>query len=1002
MGEEPMTKTALRHTCACLALATGVLAPGAAWAQDTTQDATVNGANTTQPTDAPEREIVVTGTLIRGTPEDAALPVDVTTADDLADKGITSPLEFIKELPQVGAALGDTNQFAGSAQGFQGNGSINLRSLGPQRTLVLLNGKRTIQAPGGGFTDTNLIPLFALQRVEILKDGAAATYGSDAIAGVANFITRDNFTGVELSGDWTFIKGSDGNFNVSGLAGGNFGSANIMIGAGWQHRSELPTTARSYTQQTYDVNASGYSALATPGLFAVTYSGAGGVTTSVVPDKGCTELGGYFTSPVCRFTYISFDNITEEEDRYQVYGQITADLSDSVRWHASGLYAQTDLESLNYSPAFPPTQGPKGSGFVSAFSTSPSNPGLAAFLNQVGLPQSGASSRGTIVAVTNVYYRPLGFLGNPQDPGRGAGTGLAKNWAWRASSGFEFDLGTDLTLAVDGTFWESNRTAYYPGIIGSRLQSALNGLGGPNCTGTTPGANGCLYFNPFSNAGAGNPAQNLTNPYYVPGNENSAALVGWIQVPNGTFQREDQYVLDAVLSGKTGISLPGGDIAFAVGAQYRKNNFSSRPLSDLDNLNKNPCFKLGDFSCVGTATEGVGPFIYLGGTRPVSLGQKVYAFFGEVNLPILDTLEVNGAIRYEDYGGRTGSTINPKASVRFEATPWLTLRGSIGSTFRGPLATQVTPNFVTGLLGLTAAGGNYKSVDYYGNPDLKPETALAWNVGAVLKTGGLTASVDFWNFDFKDAIVLTPYDSIANSVISGAVSSDGTRFANCAAPLVGLITFSGNTCVQGTTTGIQIARVKSQFVNGPKTKVRGMDFAANYDLDAGFGIISVGGNAALNLKYHIDDFYVGTVLTSAAYDAVGYGNYFRSPDTLPKWRVNGYVNLAAGGLNLRYSVNYISSVFDERCATTAAGLCQPIAGTPSGGSDYGKNSGSYVQQDLIATYDLPMAFADVTLTAGVKNIFDRAPAQAYLPLGYNPYIGNGIGRNFILGAKVKF
>lgn len=74
-----MTKTALRHTCACLALATGVLAPGAAWAQDTTQDATVNGANTTQPTDAPEREIVVTGTLIRGTPEDAALPVDVTT-----------------------------------------------------------------------------------------------------------------------------------------------------------------------------------------------------------------------------------------------------------------------------------------------------------------------------------------------------------------------------------------------------------------------------------------------------------------------------------------------------------------------------------------------------------------------------------------------------------------------------------------------------------------------------------------------------------------------------------------------------------------------------------------------------------------------------------------------------------------------------------------------------------------------------------------------------------
>ncbi|MCT2558947.1 TonB-dependent receptor [Tsuneonella sp. YG55] len=988
-----MIKTALRHTCACLALTAGMYG-SAAFAQATDPDPGDDAG-----TAPPAREIVVTGTLIRGTPEDAALPVDVFSSDDLAEKGVTSPLQFIKELPSVGSVLGDTNQFSTAAQGFQGNGSINLRGLGFTRTLVLLNGKRTIQAPGDGFADTNLIPLFALQRVEILKDGAAATYGSDAIAGVANFITRDRFDGVEVAGDWTFIKGSDGNYNVSGLIGKNFGSANIMVGAGWQHRSELATTARDYTQQSYDVNASGYSALATPGLFAVTYLNPG-PTTITRPDMGCTQLGGYFTSPVCRFTYIPYDNITEEEDRYQVYGQASVDITDSTRWHASALWAKTDLESLNYSPSFPPTQGPNGSGFISAFTTSPNNPGVAAFLAQQGLPPSGGAN-GTLFRITNVYYRPLGFLGNPLDPERGAGTGSAKNNAWRVNSGFEFDLSPSLSLAVDGTYWRSSREFYAPDIVGSRLQNALNGFGGPNCTGTTPGANGCLWFNPFVNAGPSNPALGISNPFYVPGAENSPELLSWLQVPVGTFQREEQFVLDAVISGETGWSLPGGEVAFAVGAQYRENNFSSRPLSDVSNLNVNPCFREGDRSCVGTVTEGVGPFIFLGGSRPIQLSQDVRALFAEVQLPVLDTLEISGAVRYEDYGSPIGSTINPKASFRFEATPWLTLRGSIGTTFRGPLASNVDPNFITALAGLTATGGNYKSVDLYGNPGLNPETALTYNVGAIVKTGGLTASVDFWSFDFKDQIVVTPADAIASSVATGALTANGTRLINCSAELRNLITFSGNTCFQGTTTGLDIARVRTQWVNGPDVKVQGLDFALNYDLDAGFGVVSIGGNATYNLKYQTDDFFVGSVLVTSAYDAVGFGNYFRDPGTLPEWRANGYLNVNTGGLNLRYGVTYISSVFDERCAGKT-GLCQPIAGTPSGGSDFGRNSGSYMQHDLVANYTLPVTFAQIQLTAAVRNIFDEEPADAYLPLGYNPFIGNAIGRNFTLGAKVKF
>ncbi|MEZ5681706.1 MAG: TonB-dependent receptor [Erythrobacter sp.] len=673
-----------------------------------------------------------------------------------------------------------------------------------------------------------------------------------------------------------------------------------------------------------------------------------------------------------------------------------ADLSDTVRWHAGALWSKTDLESLNYSPAFPPTQGPNGSGFVSAFTTSPANPAVAAFLDQQGLPQSGGAN-GTLFRVTNVYYRPFGFIGNPRDAERGAGQGLAKNNAWRVSTGLEFDVSDNLTFNVDGTYWRSAREAYAPGIVGSRLQAALNGFGGANCTGTTAGANGCQWFNPFVLAGPENPSLDIANPYYVPGFENDPDLVAWLQVPNGTFQREEQWVADAVLSGGTGLELSGGEVAFAIGAQYRKNNFISRPLNDISNLDVNPCFIEGDLSCVGTPTDGVGPFIFLGGTRPTKLDQSVYALFAEVQLPVLDNLEVTAAVRYEDYGDPVGSTINPKAAFRFEATDWLTLRGSIGTTFRGPLASNVDDNFVTALQGLTAAGGNYKSVDIYGNPALDPETALTYNVGFIVNTGGLTFSTDFWTYDFKDQIVRTPADAIASSVATGALTADGTRLIDCSAPLIGLITLSGNTC-DATSTGLGIARVRTQFVNGPDVKVRGLDLAANYDIDADFGVISIGANATWNLEYKTDDFFVDGVLVSAAYDAVGFGNYFRDPGTLPEWRANGYVNLNTGGLNLRYSVNYIDSVTDERCT---ADPCFVIAGVPAG-SNYGRESGSYTQHDLVANYTLPVEFAEVQLTAAVLNIFDEEPAQAYLPLGYNPFIGNAIGRNFRLGIRTKF
>lgn len=995
-------KTIFRQSIGLGALA-GALAfmPSAALAQDSVDE---DGADAA----ADENIIVVTGTLIRGTPEDAALPVDVFTSEALDTAGVSSPLEFIKDLPSVGAVLGDSNQFATASQGFQGNGSINLRGLGPTRTLVLFNGRRTIAAPGDGFVDTNLVPFFAVDRIEILKDGAAATYGSDAIAGVANFITMRNFDGVQVEGDYEIIDGSDGNWTTSLLVGKTFGAVNIMAGIGWQHRSELGTAERDFTRVPFEVNPTGWSVVGnpatyTPRLGPISQGRAGtvigiGLDGSTV--NACASLNGVNGNigfPICRFSFVPFDNLIEEEDRYQGYIQAEVDLSDSLRFHADLVYSKTDLESLAYSPSFPATQGPLGSGSANQFFVPSTNPGYRGFIQQSGLAGGIADpfTPGTLAATFGTYAtviltRPLALGGNPADPERGAGRGSAKNEAFRVSAGFEKDFSDTFRAQFYGTWWRSERAAFAPDVISTRLQNALEGFGGPNCdraTGTA-GVGNCQYFNPFINSAPGHPVFGLDNPAYIPGNENDPDLVRWLQVPNGTFQTEEQTVFDLIFSGETGIDLGGGPIAYAFGGQYRENDFTSRSLNQEADLRFNPCFREGDLSCVGTSTEGVGPFIFLGGTRPARVGQSVKALFAEVNVPFTDTLELNGAVRFEDYGGSVGSTVNPKAAVRWEPTDWLVLRGSIGTTFAGPLAIQVAPNAVTSLAGLQAAVNNFKSVDIFGNPnDLGPETAVAWNLGGVVNFGGFKASVDYWNYDLDDAITTTPGQAIANNVVPVPGG-----LANCSNVFADLITFQGGTCVQGTTTGLDISRVRTDWVNGPGIKVSGIDLTFDFTTDLGPGVASFGASASHVLKYDVEDFVLRGVVVQAGFSADGFTNYFRGVQTISKWRGNAYVNYNVSGLNLRYGVKYIDGVTDDRCLVANACTATTFAPTVD----------AYTQHDFHATYDLPVEFVEAQLQFSIENFTNEDPSAARLEVSYDPFVGNPFGRIFRFGLKTRF
>ncbi|MEM1436701.1 MAG: TonB-dependent receptor plug domain-containing protein, partial [Pseudomonadota bacterium] len=228
-------------------------------------------------------QVIVTGSFIRGTPEDAALPVDVLSRSDLEDVGNPSITEMIRNMNVSSGALAETNQFdTRGGQGNEGVATVNLRGLGSARTLVLINSKRQVSTETNG-VDIKAIPSIAIGRIEVLKDGAAATYGSDAIGGVVNFITRDSFEGFELRGSFQDIDGSDGDREIAAIFGGGTDTLNYVLSAEFNERSELRIRDRDWALRPFSENPApgGWSSIGNPGtLLPAVSDGAGGTSTA--------------------------------------------------------------------------------------------------------------------------------------------------------------------------------------------------------------------------------------------------------------------------------------------------------------------------------------------------------------------------------------------------------------------------------------------------------------------------------------------------------------------------------------------------------------------------------------------------------------------------------------------------------------------------------------------------------------------------------------------------
>jgi iron complex outermembrane receptor protein len=964
-------------------------------------------------------EVVVTGSLIAGTSEAAALPVDVISSEDIEKQGAPSTLELIKQMSVSSGVLGDTNQFDTRAQGSEGSGSINLRGLGAQRTLVLLNGRRMAPNPFGqgaaGIVDTNTLPTAAIGRVEVLKEGAAATYGSDAIGGVVNFITRKNFDGLEVGGSYKYIDGSKGDWDASAVWGKSWDNGNVLVTAGYQHRSELRTTDRDWASQSFSENPQGgWSGGSSVTAFIPIRQGATGRWDPVAGyqlDVGCTPLGGAAQGgglPACNFHYADYDNLVEHENRYQIYGEANADLSENHHLHIEGLYARTVMPRWKTSPSYlalqtptPLTNPTAGNinplvGVVNGFFVPADNPGYAAY--QAANPtQIPGFAQG--VYIPGVRYRPISFGGNPLFNDRGSSVGLRQYEAFRVSGGLKGDLpwgGLGYDVSVTYGQEVARRTGY--DTLVSRLQLALRGYGslagdaGGGCTAaetanfTTNAGNqglGCYYFNPFSNAVQANAVTGAQNPGFNAAVANNPDLIRWFFPQLATKQEQRLFVFDAVLNGKTGLSLAGGDVAWAAGVQWRKDGFEAN-YNNFSDRDVTPCIDTvvnGDTSCPGRA----GAFLFLANSSEADLDRDIYAAFGELSVPFTDNIQLQLAIRYEDYGKDVGSTTNPKANLRWQLTDWLALRGSVGTTFRGPPLASLDPSTGTGF---SFIAGSFRAIDFSGNPDLKPEKADNYSAGAIFDLGGLRATVDYWYFNFKKPIVAEPTGPMVDTMFPGGSA------ARCGDPafaeLQARFTFQGGCGVAN------ISRVQSFVVNGPKLKTSGVDILLDYDIDNVLGgNVHLGASATYTIEYKVDDFEVGGVVVQKAFDAAGYLNYLSSATSLPEWKAQFFAEYSTGPHNIRLTLNYIDSYIDQQFGRSL------VAANPVDGSVTLK--GLKIKDTALLDLDYRVLLPwDTTVTLSVDNILDEDPSFARLDLNYDPFTGNPYGRTFKASVKKRF
>lgn len=979
--------------------------------------------------DTADQTIVVTGSLIRNPNLEQANPVNVTTSDAIELKQSNTAEEVLREVPGIVPNIGTAVN-----NGNGGSSYVDLRGLGSNRNIVLLDGNRIVPADLQGRVDLNNIPLALVSRVDALTGAAVTTYGADAITGVVNFVTKKDFAGIDLSLGEQITQQGDGNYMRADLTiGANFddGRGNAVLSVGYQESDPVYQGDRDFSVFGIDSYSGtlGGSGTGVPSRITGTRPLIAGTTTpntdGTVANGGTRQVLPSNGSAVGTYAFFNFNpyNIFQTPfKRYNIFAQANYEVSDAVEVYTRGLFSKNTIDTII---------APSGS-FGGAVTMNLNNPYMPATLRSqfcaFNTATGGAYSplfspavcaaAATATGPTDPNYRTVTF-----NLSRRA-TEVGPRISNYTSTVFDYRVGARgaITSSIDwdvsASYGESDKIqAIKNYTLQSRWRQALLANNTTSCITNT---GGCVPVNPFGPAGS-----------------ISAAAADFLSDDSTTQVKTSLAQVRAVVSGDLGISSPGASepIGFALGAEYR--NYKAQQASDV--LSKTP-----------------GELGGAGGAAPDIFGAyKVYEGYGEIVAPLLEdkpffkSLTLEAGARFSSQkidGGGTNNDWTYKVGLSWEPVEDIKLRGNYARAVRAPNIGELFSPVSTGLTSLAAdpcagaaptTNANLRAVCLAqgapvgtigsilnptaaqanstggGNLALSPEKATTWTIGAVFQPSflpGFSLSVDYYNIKVTEQIgaptsgdvIAACFGSPAPSGVTGASATDPLCTTIRRNPVTG-----GLDGDPATTLGLP-----QTLSNSGRLKTRGIDLIANYANDLGFAKWSSG----FVLNYAISQTFNANVASPLNVDRECVGFYSANcgftGSMQPKWQWSWRNTFTFGKFDASILWRHISGMQQEPddVIQVAPAFSGPL---PVG---FGYREGETVDFGKIGAYDwfdLTLRFNvndNLTFTAAVQNLFDKDPPVVGSSVGsvaYNsgntyPSTYDALGRRFAVSARIKF
>ncbi len=1018
----------LTSTAICL------LACAPARAQDQAQE-----SNAAAPADtgdaAAANDIVVVGTRIEGARVTEALPVVVVGQDRIDAIGAVSGDELLRNIPQMGDVSFNPGNNAQTSNAARGDvGSVNLRSLGVGNTLVLLNGRRIVTHPASqGLSDTgtvpvlsynsNAIPTTGLQRLEVLLDGAAALYGSDAVAGVVNTVLKDNYDGLRMQAQYGGAEGTHlREFQGNVLAGKSFDRGNITLSFEYTDRSALRAEDQDFTASanlrplfadypefadstTPDARATrgAWPALQVPVTGGRPRRGTTNLTTAagsftVRPTRlgGCTQA---LTADLClvntalatnnAFRDLRYDTavgttVMPSVKRYNAFANGHYDLNDDLTLFGEfGYYRSNTIRIqppvINLNQIWIPASNyynPFGATTINGQPNPNRIPGL------VNVPAAGLPVLLTTYRFVDTGPQRVKVTGE-QLRGLIGVRGETAGFKWDSAFVYSEASAVDSSLAVRS----------------SALQRSL--------ALATPDA-----YNPFN----GGCIDSLSSGDCTPSSQTALDAITF------QLQRRSKTTLtmgDFRASRADLLTLPGGDLGVAFGVEVRRETQRDDRDSAVDGSSPFIDAVSGAVTISDAAAVSDNPDTY--GKRTVAAAYAELAVplvSEEMNVPLVRRFDIQLAGRYEHYSD-FGSVARPKVAAAWDVVDGFRLRGSFSQGFRAPNLEQVNaveyarlatsqdflrcevdlragriPNF-------NACGNNVGySRRVSGNPDLKPEKSTNYNLGAVFEPtflpsdlGRMTFTVDYWSIRQKGIVGILGNDTaIALDYLLRLQGSSNPNVIRDAANADDVTAFAG--------TGIapvgRITTVRDQFINLQPQTVRGLDFAFYWQspkTDVGKFDFAINATRLLKFSRAPGDAVDALVEARANGDINAATPLPESQNLIeangrPKWRGTASLTWSLGQFQVGAFARYTGAV-DELAFVDTNGNPWRVKSQVTGNL--------YAQ---VRIRDKAGLGGDMRWRVGVRNITNEKPpltSEGYLGSLYSPY-----GRYWYTSVTAEF